>query len=96
MADTCKVINLYGKKSSPEPIQHIINFPGGAIEVCRRDNGEYWAHIEVYKGQIIDGTSMESCEGVVVDSRIDYYEGDNTKINNHGSISQVAVRIAPK
>jgi hypothetical protein len=43
---TAKVITLYGDKTRAiEPAQHIINFPGGSVEVSRCEDGTYWAHI---------------------------------------------------
>ena len=41
-------IELLGDKTiRPEPATHIIEFPGGAIELSRTTDGNYWAHIIV-------------------------------------------------
>lgn len=43
---TAKVVTLYGDKTrATEAAQHIINFPGGSVEVSRHSDGSYWAHI---------------------------------------------------
>lgn len=43
---TAKVITLHGdKRLKTESAQHIINFPGGSVEVSRCEDGTYWAHI---------------------------------------------------
>src|SRR5262245_28936795 len=84
MADTCRVyqatgipkppkaIRLKGDKRQPESAQHIIEFPGGAIELSRCDNGDYWAHVIINRDDIIDDTQGRvSAYGAIVDSRID-------------------------
>lgn len=38
---------LKGDKRKPESAEHIIEFPGGAIQVARLEDGTYWAHIIV-------------------------------------------------
>ncbi|MHB1265894.1 MAG: hypothetical protein ACYC1S_16015, partial [Gemmatimonadaceae bacterium] len=48
-----KRIELLGDRMKrPEPAQHIIEFPGGAVEVSRTSDGSYWAHIIVHRGQV--------------------------------------------
>lgn len=47
-------ITLLGSKQKPEPAQHIIEFPGGAIEVSRCSDGvHYWAHIHINLTEVI-------------------------------------------
>lgn len=66
-------IELLGDKTvRPEPAEHIIEFPGGAIEVSRTSSGDYWAHIIVNRGWAHEEQGgMRSAAGVVVDARID-------------------------
>ena len=95
MADTAKVIVLKGNKNKPESAQHIIKFPGGSIEVTRTTNNEYWVHIEVYKGDLIDEAVRESENGEIIDTRLDYDYPD-TKIRdipNIANLNHLAVRI---
>lgn len=56
MAATAKTIVLKGDSKNPESAEHNIEFPGGSISVCRTSNNEYWAHIYVNDGQILDDT----------------------------------------
>ncbi len=56
MAATAKVITLKGDPKNPESTEHHIEFPGGSISVCRTSKNEYWAHIYVNNGQILDDT----------------------------------------
>ena len=65
MGATAKVIKLSGDPKSPESAEHIIEFPGGSISVCRTSNNEYWAHIYVNDQQIIDDTHMHSKLGKI-------------------------------
>jgi len=67
-----KRITLLGDKKRPESAQHIIEFPGGAIEVSRTSDGNYWAHIIVNRGDVIDDAEGRvSARGVVISSRVD-------------------------
>jgi hypothetical protein len=92
---------LRGDKSKAiEPGTHILEFPGGAVEVSRLRDGSYWAHIIVNRRQalpIFEG--REAAFGVVVDSRIDW-EGrgaaDIPGLPDGSHLTQVAVRIAPE
>lgn len=97
MAATAKVIELKGNPKNPESAEHIIIFPGGSISVCRTDNNEYWAHIEVnHKPEmLIDEAVRESASGEIVDGRIDYNRppGDVRKIEDLEELSHIAVRI---
>lgn len=66
------LIQLLGDKTKkPEPAQHIIEFPGGAIEVSRTTEGNYWAHIIVNRKQAFgDEDGLVSTLGKVLDSRL--------------------------
>lgn len=81
------------KTKKPESAQHIIEFPGGAIEVSRTGDNEYWAHIIVNRGWG-DGDSdgMTSARGEVVASRIDSPAGV-LDIPNADTLTQIAVRV---
>jgi hypothetical protein len=94
MAQTTKVILLEGNPKKPESAEHIIKFPGGSISVCRTANNEYWAHIEVNHGQVLEEIGVrESKRGDVVDSRIDYDTGLIGEMPYMPVINHVAVRI---
>lgn len=65
IAEAPKRIELLGDKTRrPEPAQHIIEFPGGAIEVSRTTDGLYWAHI------IVETENWGRTPGRVVASRL--------------------------
>lgn len=68
-----KRIELLGDKTKrPEPAQHIVEFPGGAIEVSRTTDGNYWAHIIVNRGWADrDQEGLHAARGEVIDARID-------------------------
>ncbi len=58
-------IELLGDKTKrPEPAQHIIEFPGGAIELSRTSDGRYWAHI------IVEDARWGRTRGQVVGTRL--------------------------
>lgn len=88
------------KKRKPEPAQHIIEFPGGAVEVSRLDDGSYWAHIIVNRTQALEtlAPGTGSAFGVVIDSRVDWHERRLVAIPglpDGASLTQIAVRIMP-
>ena len=93
-----KRITLYGDKSrKAESAEHIIEFPGGAIELARCSDGTYWAHILVNRGGVIDDSDgIDGAVGQVIDSRIDYNRppGDIREIADHAGIRQISIRIA--
>jgi len=72
-----KRIELLGDKTKrPESAEHIIEFPGGAIEVTRTSKGDYWAHIIINQQDAFeDGSTREQATGCVIDSRIGYTDG---------------------
>lgn len=93
-----KRIELLGDKTKrPESAQHIIEFPGGAIEVSRTTDGNYWAHIIVHRGEIVDDTEGRTgAIGKIVGSRIGRsYPHDVSDIENADDIEQIAVLIRP-
>lgn len=83
MAKTAKVIKLEGNPNKPESAEHIIEFPGGSISVCRTSKNEYWAHIEVNQ------------RGMVVGGRMDYDNppGDVRTIDDLDELHHIAVRL---
>lgn len=92
---------LHGDKTKkPEPAQHVIEFPGGAVEVSRCEDGSYWAHIIVNRDRLYSGThkGLSAAHGEVVDSRVDWAERrleDIPCIPEHAHLTQIAVRIMP-
>ena len=66
---------LRGDKTlKTEAATHIIEFPGGAIELTRTSDGNYWAHIIVNRDFALPGDidGLEGAYGEVVGSRMDY------------------------
>lgn len=96
MAATAKVIQLRGNPANPESAEHIIIFPGGSISVCRTSDDEYWAHVEVNRGQVLPESTRESKRGCVVDARADY-DGPRPPCDlPTDGLYHVAVRIATR
>jgi hypothetical protein len=91
---------LKGDKKKPEPGTHIIEFPGGAIELSRLKDGSYWAHIIVNRGQaLVDLPGMGAAKGSVVSSRIDWGGRGVAAIPplpDEAKLTQLAVRIMPE
>lgn len=87
------------KKGKSEPGTHIIEFPGGAIELSRLQDGDYWAHIIINRGQALDDLSgLGGAQGVVVSSRVDWDERrleDIPGLPDEANLTQLAVRIRP-
>lgn len=93
-----KRIDLLGDKARPESAQHIITFPGGAIELTRTTDGSYWAHILVHTGDAqswMDTNTMTSASGEVVDSRVDT-GSELREMADASAIRQIAVLVRPK
>ena len=90
-----KRITLLGDAKRPEPAQHIIEFPGGAVEVSRCEDGTYWAHIIVNRREAIpDCDGLKSRIGEVVASRVDWGKGVvGLDEPVEGEIEQIAVRV---
>lgn len=89
-------IELLGDKTKrPESAQHIIEFPGGAIELSRTDDGNYWAHIIVHEGEPQDwDEGRQSARGEILGSRIDDGKEVRDFVSGEG-FRQVAVLIKP-
>ena len=90
-------IELLGDKTKrTESAQHIIEFPGGAIELSRTTDGNYWAHIIVNR-QYADGDfqGMHNQFGEIVGSRIDYDGMNSEDIADYPNVTQIAVLIKP-
>lgn len=88
------------KKSKAEPATHIIEFPGGAIELSRLDDGTYWAHIILNRARLYSSNDkgFSSAHGEVVESRVDWAERrleEIPSLPNGARLTQVAVRIRP-
>lgn len=93
-----KRIELLGDKTKrPESAQHIIEFPGGAIELSRTTDGCYWAHIIVNRGDVVDDSEgRTSARGAIVESRIGRsYPNGVDGIESQDDIEQIAVLIKP-
>lgn len=92
-SDDALSVHVKGNKKHPEPTLHVIQFPGGHIEVSRCSNGtEYWAHIHLHANTD------------VVDSRIGYTYSGGMKAEAMGipaihemplqsDITQIAVKV---
>jgi hypothetical protein len=93
-----KRIELLGdKQKRPEPAQHIIEFPGGAIELSRTTDGNYWAHIIVNQDwSVEDMEGLRGALGDVVGSRIMRVGDDVRAIERDSGIQQIAVLIKPQ
>ncbi len=102
-AFTCKVmtinkaparIELLGDKTKrPESAQHVIEFPGGAVEVSRTSDGNYWAHILInHQFADADFGGMHHAMGEVVDSRFTA-DGKLYDIPDFPNVTQIAVLI---
>jgi len=95
-------IELLGDKTRrPEPADHIIEFPGGAIELSRTSDGNYWAHIIVNRDFALPGEieGMEGAYGEIVGSRIDYEfptEPNIIEVPNAQRVRQIAILIRPQ
>ena len=91
------------KEKAIEPVTHIIEFPGGSIEVSRIPMAdgtfEYWAHIAVNKKQLIPGSrGRDGKMGRIVRSRLDYQVHPDvpikpTPIAMDDLLEHIAVRI---
>lgn len=90
-------IDLLGDKTKrPEPAQHIITFPGGAIELSRTSDGHYWAHILINRGWATDDTpGFHECIGEVIGSRLDTKTGVIDRLPRESEIRQIAVLVKP-
>jgi hypothetical protein len=91
-----KQINLIGSKAKPEPAQHIINFPGGAVEVTRTTEGNYWAHVIVFTDGHINKNG-DNIAGEVVGSRVTRDNALNIPdIEDQEHVKQIAVLVKPR
>lgn len=91
-----RTILLGDKSKRVESAQHVIEFPGGAVEVSRCADGTYWAHIIVNKEFCEgDGEGRTSARGEVVCSRIDGPEGV-VDVPFAAQMTQIAVQIRPR
>ena len=95
-------ITLLGDKTiRPEPATHIIEFPGGAIELSRTTDGNYWAHVIVNRDFALsdDCDGMRAAYGQIVGSRIDYdFPADPNIVNvpHAEQVRQIAILIQPR
>lgn len=90
-----KRIQLFGDKTKKsEPAQHIIEFPGGAIEVSRTSEGNYWAHIIVDRDGVLGSSGTGEVCGEIVGHRIQAL-GSVSNIHNGDYAQQIAVLIKP-
>jgi len=94
-------IELFGDKTrKAEPATHIIEFPGGAIELSRTSDGNYWAHIIVNRDFALPGEieGLEGAYGEIVGSRIDYEfptEPNIVEVPGAALLRQIAILIRP-
>ena len=96
-----KRIELLGDRTKrPEPATHIIEFPGGAIELSRTTDGNYWAHIIVNRDFALPGEieGLEGAYGEIVGSRMDYEfptEPNIVLVPDASKLRQIAILIKP-
>jgi hypothetical protein len=90
-----KLIQLFGDKTKKlESSEHIIEFPGGAVEVARTSDGNYWAHIIINRGEVLDDCDgLCSKKGTVIGSRIDRSTGKIEELEDFEDIRQIAVLV---
>lgn len=92
-------IELLGEKTRrPEPAQHIIEFPGGAVEVSRTTDNCYWVHVLITRRNVCADLlpGREGAYGDIVGSRITRVDGSPiVDVDNAESIEQIAVLIRP-
>jgi hypothetical protein len=91
---------LKGNKREPEPGTHVIEFPGGAVEVSRLEDGSYWAHSILNRGR--PGREwaggFHGAIGEVVASRVDWVERrleDIPCLPDGAHLTQIAVLLRP-
>ncbi len=94
MAATAKVIQLKGDPRNPESAEHIIEFPGGAISVCRTSDNKYWAHIHVHSGETVEDIPHMSKQGKIEKIRIDTPNG--VKVLDIRETDHFAILISTK
>lgn len=89
-----RILLLGDKHRRPEPAQHAIEFPGGAIELSRTTEGLYWAHILINRDWgLEDMSGYRNRIGRAVGSRIDFNNGFIHTIPNQEQIHQIAVLV---
>src|SRR6266481_547642 len=95
-------IELLGdnKNIRPEPATHIIEFPGGAIELSRTTDGNYWAHIIVNRDFALpdDAHGLRAAYGEIIGSRIDYdfpADPNIVEVPQAEQVRQIAILIQP-
>lgn len=90
-------IELLGDKTMrPESAQHIIEFPGGAIELSRLDNGDYWAYIIINRRWVVgDIPGLYNRIGEVVGSRMTVFRQGVVDLPCDAECEQIAVLIRP-
>ena len=97
--DAPERIELLGDRTKrPEPAAHIIEFPGGAIELSRTSDGNYWAHIIVNRDFALPGEveGLEGAFGEIIGSRIDYKfptEPNIVEVPDAARLRQIAILI---
>lgn len=92
-----KHLKLFGDKTKKvESATHIIEFPGGAVEVSRCEDGSYWAHIIVNRRQFADGDGdgLTSARGEIIGTRIEHANGSGVQdLPNETEVEHVAILI---
>jgi hypothetical protein len=95
MGSKSKVFKILGNPKHPEPAEHRIEFPGGAVNIARTSEGDYWAHIIVNRGQAIpDTVGLDSAIASIDVTRITSDHGVDTIAEEYTNITQVAVLIS--
>jgi len=96
--DACTVLVEGNKHARPEPSEHIIEFPGGSISVTRTSDDQYWAHIWVNNGQVLDDVHVLSKPGNITSGRIDrdVPGGQIDDLPNPENVTHIAVKISTR
>lgn len=98
-----KKTTLLGDKAKKvEASTHVIEFPGGAVEVSRTTDNKYWVHVHVNRNQVVDDAEgLVSAFGQIVGSRVtvNINAGRDAagvyEIHNAEHIEQFALLIRP-
>ncbi len=89
---------LYGDKDRQiEKAYTILEFPGGAIELARTSDGEYWVHVAVnHPNKAWEGGPAS---GKIIDARIDlvdaHADAERGAPLMNPDINHIAIRIGP-
>lgn len=93
---------LRGDKTlKTEAATHIIEFPGGAIELTRTSDGNYWAHVIVNRDFAMPGDveGLEGAYGEIASCRMDYafpISPNIVEVPDAQHLRHIAILIKPR